>query len=29
VLETGGLEKLPGSSLISDTGWASRTSLQA
>ena len=29
VLETGGLEKLPGSSLISDAGWASRTSLQA
>jgi GntR family transcriptional regulator of vanillate catabolism len=29
VLQTGGLEKLPGSSLISDAGWASRTSLQA
>jgi len=29
VLETGGLEKLPGSSLISDAGWASRTPLQA
>jgi GntR family transcriptional regulator of vanillate catabolism len=29
VLETGGLEKLPGSSLISDAGWASGSSLQA
>lgn len=29
VLETGGLEKLPGSSLISDAGWTSRPSLQA
>ncbi|MDE3134326.1 MAG: GntR family transcriptional regulator [Acidobacteriota bacterium] len=28
VLETGGLEKLPGSSLISDAGWTSRPSLQ-
>jgi GntR family transcriptional regulator of vanillate catabolism len=29
VLQTGGLEKLPGSSLISDADWASGTSLQA
>lgn len=29
VLETGGLEKLPGSSLISDAGWTSRPSLQS
>ena len=29
VLETGGLEKLPGSSLISDAGWVSGAPLQA
>lgn len=29
VLETGGLEKLPGSSLISDSGWSSQSPLQA
>jgi GntR family transcriptional regulator, vanillate catabolism transcriptional regulator len=29
VLQTGGLEKLPGSGLISDAAWVSRTSLQA
>ena len=29
VLATGGLDKLPGSGLISDAGWASRTPLQA
>ncbi|MGH2835151.1 MAG: GntR family transcriptional regulator [Solirubrobacteraceae bacterium] len=28
VLDTGGLDKLPGSGLISDAGWASRTPLQ-
>ena len=29
VLQTGGLEKLPGSGLINDAGWASRSPLQA